>query len=903
VNRDVHSLQNAKILHNAKNCSVEMKHQLDTTDHRTSGGVDQMRVDIMASSSRIEEPCFHRYRRRNGRQDWTKIKSMPDLFIRPDQRGDIKTFTSGITAPAGSSHGNRVVSSTPLALSSRWDGSGSSHAVELTPPTLKGLISPSCGRRHKLGTNLKMMTSIQPAPSLFEEHQSDHSGSSMPNSWSATRQPKKSAMKKSSNMMGRGRNINLEARFHASSSAIEDYDFFSSSIESVPTCSLDKNHSSLTVASLECTAVSTAASASECRWKAWTGPLNESDQRESLPVVSPICPKRQLTSYVSDGSLSCPPPLTTYNTEDDDTCDKSVTSFGSIDLALEDYDDDHPDDHAPTKAQSIDEQEVVSSIFETESKRGGLSNTVCSSYYSITSEGSTSTIQPQFRRSFQFETPKLESEERPFDSSFVTIQTSDQALYLHSNDGVTDGGHKGKCTRKHSPTCVTKELDIVINGKNLRSCKAMNPKNWTIDQIGSWTTPSQSPGKTDSITINHATSSYITSNEMPPAPSLLVSLPFNENGTQTTTKDRTGESTAQFCEDMTSAAIKGNDLRGGVQGLEDTHALLHSTKNVSTSLHVKQTPRGSTGTGAKRYEECITSSCDGTPGSIISTERTGSTGSLVQRWEAKIREMNARTLEEKQTLIDADRLSNVPNLLKATTTKAAASSVSEGRTKPSWQQGRQTRRGSTGSFVRKFEEKFALSSPLSSRHDSSKYTTNALVVPNKATAMTHKDIALKRDSCESQPPQSSHTPFETFYGSVALNDELLPQNEALYQEGNFLRSSAVCSSPKPTLQQERYLSPRRWKVTHEQRHQPNQQQHDTDLTPKQGSRARRRGSTGALAKKFEEELIPATRPSPRQKPLSPQFTPTTRRRGSIGVIAGQWEEHASKRVSAPPLAT
>lgn len=863
-----------------------LKLKVSTQSEHTSEEDDHTCVE-MTTSSRKEEQNLDLFRQRNGRQDLSEVQSMPDLFIRPDQRRDIKTFTSPDVVPVT---GRKVLATSGTHRSgvagvpdpsSRWDGSWSSLTVELTPPTLKGLINPSSGR-NKLRNKLNMMKSIQPVPFTFEE-ESVHSSNSMTSSWSATRQPKKSALKKKNVMGGGG---SLETRFHCSLSAIEDFDFMSTSSETLTSCSLTKNHSSSTDGSIEL-AASSATSESESRWKAFTGALNDNNNRGSL-LLSPTCPKRRVTSNASDGSLSFPPLLTSYS-DDDDTNDKSVASYGSMDLV---FDDDDHDDRVPTKVLSMGcavvyDQNTTGSTLKTESKQVRLASTGCTSHYSTASEGSSSTAQPTGGPIFQCETPKSEYQQKVIEYGLV-FRTKDQ-IRQHSDSGVTNSDektyHEAKWTRKHSPTCVAKELDIAINDENLRSCMAMNSSNWTLDQIGSEATPSRDTTITESIKVGHLSSSAAGCNEMPQAPS-LKSLPFSGSSTETT-KHGGGESTAQNGDGESTTATPGvtkalvgkgkigNKTEVFFQWVKDAHEVFDRKTNEDvSSLAPKRKRRGSTGTLAKQYGECTISSCAVSTSPSISTDRTRS---LVERWEAKIREMNARA-EKNHKSIDSHE-----------TTDGCSSSA--GGTKPSWRQGRQTRRGSTGALIKQFEEKFIPSTSFPSMHGSLQCTSIA-------SADLHQGVALKPDRCESE--QASHTTFECVLGSVALNDT------GLHDDHDLQHATPVSPSvrAKPKNEQEHALSPRRQherrlKVAHQR--QQNQQQ-DTDLTPRQGNKQRRRGSTVASAKKFEEEPIRSPRSSVLQK-TSPKSAPTSRRRGSDGAFARPWEEHVIERVGAPPLAT
>jgi hypothetical protein len=1003
----------------------------DTSDEEDQGMV----------MSRIEQ---QRFRRRNGRPDWSKINSMPDLFIRPDQRGDIKTFTSANVVPKGrnvlstSTHRNGVG-----ALSgSRWDASESSHAVELTPPTVRGLVTPSSGRRTKWGpaTNASMKL-IQPVPFSFERPDS-----SLATNWSATRQPKKSAMKKK-RMMGGG----LGTRFHSSVSAIEDFDFMSASSDTLTSCSLVKNHSYSSEASSESAADVAAnrrgcfnegaAEVFESRWKALSGPLNEHADVDALPS-SPTCPRRRVTSQPSDDSLSCPPPLTTYADDDDTTADKSFTSYGSMDLVIED-DQDEPKKAQPADG-AVDEEDMTNSAPDPDSK-SKVVVVACSSYHSNASKGSTGTlvhdqIQLPTGPSLQFDTPKSESQR--VIENFPNLQTSEPVR--HSDSHVKDSDMErpdSKWRRKSSPTSVTKELDIAVNEDTLRSCKAINPNNWALDGVDSRTRSSKDSESKKILLVKHLTkdeerlTSAAGSHELFQALP-LVSPPFkakekvdgewNSSHAAARGQIRDGDVTRNAMEGTIALLGKGTIRKKPdivLNGAGDSNEAPTRKNGVLPSASTpRQKRRGSTGTLAKRYEECITSSYSVSPAPVIRADRTESTGSLVQRWEAKIREKKISMRGDQ--IIDNHELLNMPDLSKAT----AEGYSSTGGAKPSWRQGRQTRRGSTGILVKKFEETFIPAARLSSTHHSSQLASNGPkhpVDPSNATidlvdlatkpndakppmegrrqsivlpaavqnplddqtqpaspgmhmrSMRTTDSSLDPNETstgsiqkthlppkvpcvkvtgpktgnESEKPnqdngpnmkraesnvatkagkrvpnpvkailtptslhnscgslQSTHT-FETSYGSIALNDDAQPSEGAPLHQDARLAPSSVRGKPK--LEHEHALSPRgrqavRVKVGHQRQRQQQQHQEqpqDLDLTPRQGRKQQRRGSTGALAKKFEEELIPAARPSPIQKLSSPLSAPTNRRRGSIGAIARKWEEYTTHQVGSPPFAT
>lgn len=893
---------------------------------------------------------------------------MPDLFIRPDQRGDIKTYTNAGVVPLGRKavcSRNHRNAGAVVPPASRWDANVSSHVVELTPPAVRGLTSPSSGRRKNGMLSPKKFNtkSIQSVPFSFEPWHDTSTRKTL--TWSANKQPKKSAMK---NIYSKGEGGGVD--FHSSMSALEDLDFMSGSSATRPFYSLSKNHfascemiagsgfignGNIDIGSGSCSDGSNPA-APESRRKASSGLI-----RENLPNRTPTSPSRRLSSHPSDGSLSCPPPLATY--ADDDTtasADKSCFSYGSMDLATD-------GDHEHSEVQSAKAATVI--------------------------EGNTSNV-PEPQATWKTEGGAWQHQIRiPIGSSSQLLDTPKSRWQQDIGSCPAIRGMEPKCTREWPPTSVTTKHDIGTNGSTLISAKSSKSRLWDMDQEESDT----------------------------------ISLRFDEPQT-VEPLSTTAESmkSSGVCDEMRNSTplvesplvkkYKSRESEGFVHALGECQGEISLNKGgnaTSESATIpKQKRRGSTGALAKRYEETVaskTASKNAVPKSpqINSEFKERSTALLVQQWEAKIR--------EKKTCLPENQLNTSYGSLNLTDTKSAVG----------WPKECQFRRGSTGSLAKKFEKELIPAARPSSTHNSlldrsnrsihksnpsldvddigkklsdveieereqldcqlqpwqrrhnrrgSTGTLKKTIELRSSTKPTCATIGLKsiqgtseasdpiyssQKCSENRHPRGPHishvspkTSQETGYvpnqGDTSINqegfrtngttkpEEILPSllerhlSSSSEQTSNLSLLSTLesdtchgsvdlndvslasdkpahhaaplsASSPtKPKAEQEHALSPRAKGLMKQAHHQTKHQ--DSDLTPRQGRKQRRRGSVGELAKKFREEPIHAVRPSPTYaSPL--RSAQTDRWRGSTGPIANLGEGYSTRRVSAPPLVT
>lgn len=278
-----------------------------------------------------------RRRRRNGRPDWSRMESLPDVMtMRPDKRDNIRIFTSQDTVVASpTTAGRNKFYPSFTKTDSRWKSNGGStdDQVPLTPPTLRALISPSSRRRLRFlrNSNLMNQESNGSIELPFCDDSDKITSSQIAKSSLNTKCPMKSAMEKKNEMNGKDASNGWmydNPNLHSSLNAVDDSNESSGTSF---THSLTKLNSSSTILTLE----ASDASVPPLRHNRWHEPSSSpsADRSNDRPILPPISrpsisptQERFLRAQVSNDSLAQMPALTRYCDDDDDTADRSTCS-------------------------------------------------------------------------------------------------------------------------------------------------------------------------------------------------------------------------------------------------------------------------------------------------------------------------------------------------------------------------------------------------------------------------------------------------------------------------------------------------------------------------------------------------------------------------------------------------